>query len=161
MKSKFPFFFFTSCKITLTFSLTCYVWCEGSSEHIFFSLFVKVKICGAEVWSSEVEVKLIQGHGGELYSLTCGDKSPSLWPYLEMWSWHISEKVSLEVWEGRSGLEDHNTITVLFLTEMYKRAEVHSGCMSKIPLLAFSTTPLLLKSPGCPCYVAKRVRVLQ
>lgn len=57
--------------MTLTFTPTCRAWCEGSSEHIF-SLFAKVKICGAEVWSSEAEVKLIQGHGGEVHSLTCG-----------------------------------------------------------------------------------------
>lgn len=28
------------------------------------------------MWSSEVEVKLIEGHGGEVHSLTCGDDSP-------------------------------------------------------------------------------------
>lgn len=41
-----------------------------------FSPFAKVKICGAEVWSSEVEVKLIEGHGGEVHSLTCRGDSP-------------------------------------------------------------------------------------
>lgn len=67
--------------MTLTFTQPR---CESSCEQISFSLLVKVKICGAKVWSSEVEVKLIEGHGGEVHSLTCRDDSLSLWPYLEM-----------------------------------------------------------------------------
>ncbi len=57
--------------MTLTLILTPQPRCEASSGQIFFSLLAKVKICGAEVWSSEVEVKLIEGHGGEVHSLTC------------------------------------------------------------------------------------------
>lgn len=55
-----------------------------SSGQISFCVLGKVKICGAEVWSSEAEVKLLEGHGGEVHSLTCRDDFPSLWPYLEM-----------------------------------------------------------------------------
>lgn len=46
--------------------------------------------------------------------------------------------------------------------EMYKEVEVQGGgvvFLKKKP--AFSTTPLSLKSHGCLCYAAKRVRVLQ
>lgn len=61
--------------------------------------------------------------------------------------------------QGRSSPQNHNMVTALLLKEMYNHRM--KGCISKIPLLAFSTTPLLLKSHGCPCYAAKRVQVLQ
>lgn len=59
----------------MTFTVTFQPWCEGSCEQTFFSLFAKVKICRAEVWTSEVEVKLIEGHRGEVHGLTCKDDS--------------------------------------------------------------------------------------
>ena len=53
--------------------------CEASrGPDLLLSPLAKVKICGAEVWSSEVEVKLIEGHGGEVHSLTCRGDSPRL-----------------------------------------------------------------------------------
>ena len=61
----------------LTFALTFQPRCESSSVHNSPALFAKVKICRAEVWSSEIEVKLIKGHGGEVHSLTCSDDSPT------------------------------------------------------------------------------------
>lgn len=92
-------------------------------------LLAKVKICGAEVWSSEVEVKLIEGHGGEVHSLTCGDDSPSLWPYLEMWLLARLRNSLPGVSRGsiRSAQSQHNYST---LKEMYKEAKAQ---------LAFST----------------------
>lgn len=122
----------------------------------------KAQICGAEVWSSEVEVKLIEGHGGEVHSLTCRDDSPSLWPYLEM---RLLAHLRNSLPRGVKRVDPVCRITTQLQHSFLKRCTRRprrrvEGCMSKIPLLAFSTPPPL-KSYGCPCYAAKRVWVLQ
>lgn len=50
----------------------------GGRSLVTFLLAAKVKICGVEVWSSEVEVKLLEGHRGEGGCLTC--RAPPLSP---------------------------------------------------------------------------------
>lgn len=52
----------------------------GGRGLLSFLLATKVKICGVEVWSSEVEVKLLEGHGGEGGPAPSG--TPSLPPNL-------------------------------------------------------------------------------
>lgn len=91
-------------------------FCENSfEEHLSFA---KVKICGAEVWSSEVEVKLMEGHGGEVHSLTSPQRLPRLWPYLEMWLLaHLPHSLP-GVSVGRFALHNHNTITAVLLKAM-------------------------------------------
>lgn len=59
----------------MTLTLTFEPWCEASCEQIVFSLFARVKMCRAQVWTSEVQVKLMERHRGEVHSLTCKDDS--------------------------------------------------------------------------------------
>lgn len=78
------------------------------------------------MWSSEVEVKLIEGHGGEVHSLTCRGDSPRLVLaiFRDVTLGTSQEQPPWGGQEGRSGLQSHNTITALLLKELYEEAEV-------------------------------------
>lgn len=129
--------------MTLTLTLTFQPRCEASCERISFALLAKVKICGAEVWSSEVEVKLIEGHRGEVHSLTCGDGSPFALAIFRDVTLGTSQKQP--PW-GVKRVDPVCRVTTQlqhsFLKRCTRRLKLRvEGCISKIPLLAFSTTP--------------------
>lgn len=70
------------------------------------------------MWSSEVEVKLMEGHGGEVRGLTGENAPPAALPPPSHLTVSIFRDVTLGAaslggHEGRSARRSHNTITAL------------------------------------------------